>query len=406
MRYLGATRQSRTRDHSISLEAQRDAILAYAPDATITTDPSTSGGTSVFDRTGVGPWFARPEDWDCLVATKLDRLCRDTSDFLKLRDWLAERGKKLVLLNQPQLDDSTPAGRMMATLLAVFAEFEREMIKERARERHATITDLGRWPGGKVPFGQRKVKRPDGWYLEPDPDSPLVDMVAEVIAGKSVARAAAERGMYGNTVLTTMRREAEKNEELAEALARREQPQRGQWTSGRHMLLNVAFCKACNGTLYGNIRGGRTPLYRCRVCKRAIAKDWLEGRVEAELRGRWGSRKRMVPHVVKGDDNAAEIRKLERQREAVVGIPGVDVSGLDAIITSLRQQPHVPDRIEWIETEGTIAEHWESLDVAGRGEFLREQEVRVTVDWHLPPPNKPAYRVEATWHAASRDWGS
>lgn len=64
-RVLGAVRQSRTTDKSVSKEAQTRAMLAWIKDnrarkAAITTDLSTSGSTSAFKRKGVGPYLTDP----------------------------------------------------------------------------------------------------------------------------------------------------------------------------------------------------------------------------------------------------------------------------------------------------------------------------------------------------------
>lgn len=59
---------------------------------------------------------------------------RNTADYLKVREWCAANGKRLVLLNNPELDESTAVGRAMGGVQAVFAEFERDMASERRLE--------------------------------------------------------------------------------------------------------------------------------------------------------------------------------------------------------------------------------------------------------------------------------
>lgn len=106
MRVLGAIRQSKTRDRAVSPETQRAKINAWAQVsghtvAKITEDLSRSGKVPAFKRPELGPWLTEPAKiaaWDILVATKLDRACRNTADYLKLREWRAANGKRLVLL--------------------------------------------------------------------------------------------------------------------------------------------------------------------------------------------------------------------------------------------------------------------------------------------------------------------
>src|ERR1017187_5227117 len=133
MRVLGAIRQSKTRDHSISPEGQRAAITAWslANDHQVTKfteDLSRSGGMSAFKRPSLGSWLSEPAKinaWDILVTSKLDRACRDARDYLRLRDWCTDHGKLYVSLAE-NLDMTTAAGRMFGTVTAAFAEAERE----------------------------------------------------------------------------------------------------------------------------------------------------------------------------------------------------------------------------------------------------------------------------------------
>jgi DNA invertase Pin-like site-specific DNA recombinase len=71
---------------------------------------------------------------DVLVVTKLDRLARSTKDLLEIVDRLNKAGAGLLSLGEPWADTTSPAGRMVMTVLAGVAEFERERILERTNE--------------------------------------------------------------------------------------------------------------------------------------------------------------------------------------------------------------------------------------------------------------------------------
>jgi DNA invertase Pin-like site-specific DNA recombinase len=77
------------------------------------------------------------ESPDVLVVTKLDRLARSTRDLLEIVDRLNKAGAGLVSLGEPWADTTSPAGRMVMTVLAGVAEFERERILERTSEGRA-----------------------------------------------------------------------------------------------------------------------------------------------------------------------------------------------------------------------------------------------------------------------------
>jgi DNA invertase Pin-like site-specific DNA recombinase len=70
---------------------------------------------------------------DVVVVSRLDRLARSTRDLLEIAEQLNERGAGLRSLHEPWADTTSPAGRMVLTVFAGIAEFERELIHERTR---------------------------------------------------------------------------------------------------------------------------------------------------------------------------------------------------------------------------------------------------------------------------------
>ena len=66
-----------------------------------------------------------------VVVTKLDRLGRSTRELLELIDRIGKAGAAFRSLGDPLWDTSSPQGRLLSTLLAAIAEFERELIRER-----------------------------------------------------------------------------------------------------------------------------------------------------------------------------------------------------------------------------------------------------------------------------------
>ncbi len=68
---------------------------------------------------------------DTVIVWKLDRLARSTRDLLDIADTIDKAGAGLKSLSEPWADTTTPAGRMVLTVFAGIAEFERELIRER-----------------------------------------------------------------------------------------------------------------------------------------------------------------------------------------------------------------------------------------------------------------------------------
>lgn len=428
MRVLGAVRQSKTQDRAISPDAQRGAITAWADAhghtvAMFTEDLSTSGSVSPFERPGLGPYLTDPlkiAAWDILVTTKLDRACRSASDYLTLRSWCGELGKSYVSIAE-NLDDTTAVGRAMSTVIAAFAEFERERASERRRETILALRAQGRWEGGRTPYGWKAEKRDTGYFVVPDDGATadvLRSMADAAISGKSygeIARSLAEARtptQNGKPWVPEMVRFVLRSEHTASLLdddkageLRAELNARkkgtGQWTSGRHMLLRVLYCIQCKTPMYGwSRKGNRKPRYACRKCFFSVSKDSVEPEVENELRARWGERPHMIHRVTAGDDHSREIRRLERQLDMAREFELVDTTALEARIEELRSAPHDPPKVELKASGMTISEFWDSLaTVEERGKFLREHGVKAYVG------KGGLFVMEPTWLAAMADWG-
>lgn len=108
---------------------QIDALNAAGCDV-IYGDHGVSG--SVKERKGLDDVLASLNNGDTLTVWKLDRLGRSTIHLLLLLDELRQRGVDFVALTQG-IDTTTSAGRLLYGQLALFAEFEREQIRERTK---------------------------------------------------------------------------------------------------------------------------------------------------------------------------------------------------------------------------------------------------------------------------------
>jgi len=68
---------------------------------------------------------------DVLVVSKLDRLARSTKHLMEIIETLREKGASFCSLGEPWADTTSPAGKMIMTVFAGIAEFERDLIRER-----------------------------------------------------------------------------------------------------------------------------------------------------------------------------------------------------------------------------------------------------------------------------------
>lgn len=123
------------------------AILGYARVSTSGQDLSAqiealkaAGATTIYrekvsgvraDRPQLGKLMKALKAGDLVVVTKLDRLGRSTRELLDLIDQISKAGAAFRSLGDPLWDTSNAQGRLLSTLLASIAEFERELIRER-----------------------------------------------------------------------------------------------------------------------------------------------------------------------------------------------------------------------------------------------------------------------------------
>ena len=85
---------------------------------------------------------------DTLVVTKLDRLARSTQHLLEVADLVKRKGADLHILNL-NIETSSATGKLLLTMIAAVATFEREMMLERQREGIAKAKAEGKYKGRK-----------------------------------------------------------------------------------------------------------------------------------------------------------------------------------------------------------------------------------------------------------------
>lgn len=101
--------------------------------------------------------MARRREIDAILVWKLDRFGRSLADLVSTLEELRSLGVVFVSLTE-SLDFSTPSGRAMAGMLSTFAEFERDMIRERVIAGIANARDKGR-PHGRPRTAALKIAK-------------------------------------------------------------------------------------------------------------------------------------------------------------------------------------------------------------------------------------------------------
>lgn len=150
---IGYARTSTT-DQTAGLEAQRRDLTAAGAERIFAEQVSSIG-----QRDQLAAALAYLRDGDALVVTKPDRLARNTGELLRIADDLKARSIGLVVLSMggERLDTRNPTSKLMLTMLAGVAEWEREMMLERQREGIAKAKAEGAYTGRKPSLDRDRV---------------------------------------------------------------------------------------------------------------------------------------------------------------------------------------------------------------------------------------------------------
>jgi DNA invertase Pin-like site-specific DNA recombinase len=152
-------------------------------------------------------------DVDGLVVAKLDRLTRSMRDFCEIVDWFEEARAPLVML-EPDVDTSKPAGRAVAAVMTAFAELERSMIGDRTRAALAAKRARGE-PTGRPAIADQPdlVVRIQDLQLEHNSLSAIARVLSDegwpTVRGGRVWRASALQRIVGYQRPPARRRRAE-----------------------------------------------------------------------------------------------------------------------------------------------------------------------------------------------------
>lgn len=144
-----------------SLDAQREACLSYIASQKsegwialpeVYDDGGFTGAN--MDRPCLQKLLSEIKEGrvDCVVVYKVDRLSRSLLDFSKLLEFFDKNNVVFVSITQA-FNTCTSMGKLTLNILLSFAQFEREIISERTRDKMSAARKKGRWIGGKPVLG-------------------------------------------------------------------------------------------------------------------------------------------------------------------------------------------------------------------------------------------------------------
>jgi len=162
--YCRVSTESQNGADSFGLESQRDAITMFctANDlelVQIFEDPALSGSLPPLERPGLHTLLENLKAGDIkqVIVTRLDRLARDTMLSLWLMKEINKLDAELVSIAEPGRWDD-PTQKLLLTMVAAFAEFEKSLIASRLSAGRKTKARQGGYAGGKAPIGYQARK--------------------------------------------------------------------------------------------------------------------------------------------------------------------------------------------------------------------------------------------------------
>jgi DNA invertase Pin-like site-specific DNA recombinase len=138
-----------------TLDQQRDALLAAGIKPEHIYEDTISGTKS--SRPGLDALLSYAREGDSVTVVRLDRLGRTVPMILQTLELLVERGIVLKSVSEA-IDMGTVTGRLLVTILAGFAQYERELQRERVAEARAAVEKRGGKWGRKSVLTPQQIK--------------------------------------------------------------------------------------------------------------------------------------------------------------------------------------------------------------------------------------------------------
>jgi putative DNA-invertase from lambdoid prophage Rac len=174
-----------TADQTIGNQIQEMAAAGFTVQKGRSITETVSGSVPAMQRKGFSALLNKLEASDLLIVTKLDRLGRNAMDVLASVDRLASMDVRVHCLALGGTDLTSSAGRLIMTVIAAMAEFERSLLVERTQSGLARAKSQGKTLGRPQSLGEAEKKA----------------VVERLAKGEAVAALAREFGTSRQTIM-------------------------------------------------------------------------------------------------------------------------------------------------------------------------------------------------------------
>ena len=171
-------------DKSESVEVQVELCTKYCDmnglEVLSTFSDRGLSGARAFNRPGLqGAMKEACKKKAALVVYSMSRLSRSTRDTIELSETLGKAGADLISLNE-KIDTTTAAGKMVFRMMAVMAEFEREVIAERTSDAMQRHQGMGRKMSRYCPYGFGDNPGRKGWMVVDDAEKETIQRILDL----------------------------------------------------------------------------------------------------------------------------------------------------------------------------------------------------------------------------------
>lgn len=294
--YIRVSTQEQAQE-GYSVGEQKERLIAYCKAQDwIIADIYVDGGYtgSNLKRPGMQKLMSETDKFDVVLVYKLDRLSRSQRDTLYLIEEIFLPNNVDFVSMQESFDTSSPFGKAMIGLLAVFAQLEREQIKERTKMGRIARAKSGLYRGGGNtpigydykdghlivnPYEAEQVKKIYEWYLGGASLKSITERLQSAgytnrygsYSSWSSVRSILEnetylgRIHYGDVLVYDAHEPLVTEEQfnLVQDLRKKKREQYGTWSfQSKHLLTGMLYCGHCGGRYY--LRNtGRYKYYAC-----------------------------------------------------------------------------------------------------------------------------------------------
>lgn len=252
---------------------------------------------------------------DCVVVYKVDRLSRSLLDFARIMESFEKHNVSFVSVTQA-FNTASSMGRLILNVLLSFAQFEREMISERTRDKIAAARRKGKWAGGMPVLGYDVVQTK---LVVNEVEAPLVRQIFELYlerqsmlavlkeidargwrtkqwttrkgtcrGGRSFDKSSIYQLLTNIAYIGKIRYKEEVHEgehqaivdpdvfDLAQTILKRNGRSGGRGVRNKHgaLLRGLLRCGACKCAMSHSFSTKRNRQYRYYVCDRAQKRGW------------------------------------------------------------------------------------------------------------------------------------